>query len=170
MTFYMDFSTNDRFTQDAADIQRIQAEDDMRPQPTAEQIRDFIEAENKSAAERLQEERNAETCKEWVSAHPEYLANAHSRLHMTEFIEARSLPVTEGTLSQAFEYLSEKGFISTNKEKVEAAVQKQLRTNETLRRARAIEEEHRASQPTEAELRSMPLEQLRNLALTGRRR
>ena len=158
------------YERDYMDLQRMQAEDDLKPKPTLEQLREFCEAEAKTAADRLQEQRNNEACESWVFAHPEYRATRRNGMMMTEWVQARRLPVNEDTLNQAFAYLSEKGIISDNRSKVEAEVQKKFQQGEIARKADAIAAERRLNAPTRDELYSMSLEELRNLSITGRRR
>ena len=153
---------------DYMDLQRIQAEDAARPQPTPEQIREYLEAESKTAGERLQEERENEICRDWILQRPEYAPSKQNASMVQEYLDARGLRPTHETLDQAFNYLADKEFITHNRGKVAASVQKQIRQSETTRRANAIIEEQRRNQFTEEQLRAMPLEQLRHLAITGR--
>src|SRR5437879_1388513 len=81
-----------------AAIQARQAEDAERVPPTAAEIRAYIEMQEKSAAQRLDEEKINETCSEWVASNPAYLVSQHSAANMQEYLDARKLTPTPETL------------------------------------------------------------------------
>ncbi len=75
----------------------------------------------------------------FVKANPEYVANEANGKKLVKYLEAHNLPVTEDNLNKAFKDLKEIGLIELKSKDVTA-------------------------EPSEEELRTMPLDKLRDLA------
>ncbi len=140
---------------------RIANERATAPEPTDEQIRQYLERTTKTVEQEAAERRNNEIAAQWVASHPEYRGNQQSGVLMEEFLTARGLSYNEENLTAAFNHLSQKNLIETNQAAVQEQVRKRAVETELQRRARILAEEQRSH--TTEELYEMPLENLREL-------
>lgn len=149
--------------------QRIQAEDDQLPQPTDSQIEDFLRRQSQSIATRVQAEKAEEVASQWVAERTDYVANPKNGAQLEEWLEARGLPCTKTNLDAAFEALKSKGLVEHRTAAAAKEFARQARMNATIRRANEKAAQERYDHPTLEEAETMDLDELRSLAITGKR-
>src|SRR5437879_3401852 len=154
-----------------ADLHRIAAERSQTAEPTADQIKAYLEQESISAGQQLEEERTNQACLDWMEATPEFKPTPRNGAQMQEYLVARNLPASSDNLQQAFEYLRDRNFITHNTAEVKQAVKKEIAQDYAARRAHSIMAEKALSTvASREEMYNMSMEDLKFAAETGRRR
>ena len=128
-------------------------------EPSTAEIREYLERQAMTVAQEEQKERALKTEYEWVGYHPEYVASPANARLLREYLIARGLPTTLTTLSEAYTYLCDQGFLKPNPQ-IETQVLKRAQQKEI--EARAAQYDHRII--LESDAYEMPLEELRKLA------